>query len=410
MTPTHTPPRLSAWRDRLDDRAYGFYSGLPSFLRSRLRRLAYALVPILQCGISAGLAWWIAHDLIGNERPFFAPISAAIALGTGMGKRLRRSVELVGGVVVGVGMGDLLISAIGSGPWQIALVVVIAMSLAVTLDKGAIVATQSASSAILVATLLPPGSGASYERMVDTAVGGVVAVVAMALVPVNPLRRARREAAALLGVASSVLHEVARGLDERDSERIEEALREARSTQPAIDGLQEQVDGAGELLKISPLYRRQKREHEELSQILVPLDLAVRNIRVLARRSIVAVDDHLDLPPQLTVLLTRFGAAVELLAAQVYGGREATTPVEVTRELRSVAAGMRRELVPDAGMTEIVLLAQLRSTLVDMLQVAGLSRISAVATLPPTVQRPAVEPDVFDEWTERCERRTDGDD
>ena len=101
MSQTRTPPRLSAWRDRLDARALGVYAALPVPLRTRARRLAYAFLPILQCGVAAGLAWFIAHDLVGHERPFFAPIAAAIALGTGMGRRLRRGSELVLGVVVG---------------------------------------------------------------------------------------------------------------------------------------------------------------------------------------------------------------------------------------------------------------------------------------------------------------------
>src|SRR2546425_12552879 len=53
------------------------------------------------------------------------------------------------GVGLGVGVGDLLISAIGTGPWQIALVVALAMSVAVLLDGGAVITVQSAVSAIL---------------------------------------------------------------------------------------------------------------------------------------------------------------------------------------------------------------------------------------------------------------------
>ena len=146
MSQTRTPPRLSAWRDRLDARALGVYAALPVPLRTRSRRLAYAFLPILQCGLAAGLAWFIAFDLLDHPAPFFAPISAAIALGTGMGRRVRRGIELVIGVVVGVGLGDLLIAQIGSGPWQIAVVVIIAMSAAVFLDRGALVGTQAASS------------------------------------------------------------------------------------------------------------------------------------------------------------------------------------------------------------------------------------------------------------------------
>lgn len=404
MSPTHTPPRLSAWRERLDARALGVYAALPAPLRSRARRLAYAFLPILQCGLAAGLAWFVASDLLEHPRPFFAPIAAAIALGTGMGRRLRRGAELVLGVVVGVGLGDLLIAQIGSGPWQIMAVVVIAMSAAVVLDGGALVATQAASSGVLVATLLPPGSAGGYERMIDAAVGGVVALAAMALIPVHPLRRARRETASLLGVASSVLMEVSRGLERRDSDIIRAALQDARHTQPAIDAIDEQLAGARELVRISPFYRRRRPEEVHLTGLLNPLDNGIRNIRVLARRAMVAVDDQVDVPPALSSLVGVLGYALEVLAKRMTADADAPSAAEVHRELRAVSARAKRELVPDAGLTETVMLAQIRSILVDMMQVAGLSKISALATLPPTVRNPAVEPEIEEEWPDSPDR------
>ncbi|AVZ40457.1 MULTISPECIES: FUSC family protein [unclassified Dietzia] len=404
MSRTRTPPRLSAWRDRLDARTQGVYGALPAPLRARTRRLAYAFLPIVQCGLAAGIAWFLAHDVLGHPAPFFAPIAAALALGTGMGRRIRRGVELVIGVVVGVGLGDLLIAQIGSGPWQITAVVILAMSAAVFLDRGALVGTQAASSAILVATLLPPGSAGGYERMVDAAVGGVVALVAMALMPVHPLRRARREAASLLGVASSVLAEVAQGLDHRDSELIRSALQEARDTQPAVDEIAEQLAGARELVRISPFYRRRRPEEIVLTGVLNPLDNGIRNIRVLARRAIVAVDDQVDVPPALSSLIGALGEALELLTRRVAADPTAPTDAQVHRALRGVAARAKRELVPGSGLTETVMLAQIRSILVDMMQVAGLSKISALATLPPTVRTPAVEPELLEEWPENPDR------
>ncbi|EYT61143.1 membrane protein [Dietzia sp. UCD-THP] len=373
-------------------------------MRARTRRLAYAFLPIVQCGLAAGIAWFLAHDVLGHPAPFFAPIAAALALGTGMGRRIRRGVELVIGVVVGVGLGDLLIAQIGSGPWQIAAVVILAMSAAVFLDRGALVGTQAASSAILVATLLPPGSAGGYERMVDAAVGGVVALVAMALMPVHPLRRARREAASLLGVASSVLAEVAQGLDHRDSELIRSALQEARDTQPAVDEIAEQLAGARELVRISPFYRRRRPEEIVLTGVLNPLDNGIRNIRVLARRAIVAVDDQVDVPPALSSLIGSLGEALELLTRRMAADPTAPTDAQVHRALRGVAARAKRELVPGSGLTETVMLAQIRSILVDMMQVAGLSKISALATLPPTVRTPAVEPELLEEWPESPDR------
>jgi len=74
-------------------------------------------------------------------------------------RRMHRAVELV----VGVGFGDLLVAVIGSGAWQIALVVALAMTMAVWPDSGPLIATQAGRSAVLVATLLPPAEVAAWN-------------------------------------------------------------------------------------------------------------------------------------------------------------------------------------------------------------------------------------------------------
>jgi uncharacterized membrane protein YgaE (UPF0421/DUF939 family) len=79
---------------------------------------------------------------VSHRAPFFAPIAAVVCLDLTRGQRLRRPIELTVGAGLGVGVGDLLISAIGVAPWQIALVVALAMSVAVLPDGGAVIAIQ----------------------------------------------------------------------------------------------------------------------------------------------------------------------------------------------------------------------------------------------------------------------------
>src|SRR5690349_9683384 len=104
----------------------------------------------LQAGLAAGLAWFIAHGVIGRPSPFFAPIAAVITLASSIGQRARRTVELVLGVAIGIGVGDAIILLIGSGPWQIGLVVVLAILVAAAVGGGTPLVVQSASSAVLV--------------------------------------------------------------------------------------------------------------------------------------------------------------------------------------------------------------------------------------------------------------------
>jgi len=77
----------------------------------------------------------------------------------------------------------LLISVIGTGPWQIALVVELAMSAAVLLDGRAGITVQAVVSAILVATLYRPGDSSGVSRLVDGLIGGATGLLVVGVFP-----------------------------------------------------------------------------------------------------------------------------------------------------------------------------------------------------------------------------------
>ena len=105
-----------------------------------------------QCAIAAGVAWFIAHDVVGHTTPFFAPIAAVLCLGTSYGQRLRRVAEVTVGVAVGVFLADLIVAGIGSGWWQLTIIVALAMSTAVLLDGGQLFMMQAAVTLALLAS------------------------------------------------------------------------------------------------------------------------------------------------------------------------------------------------------------------------------------------------------------------
>ena len=382
-------------------------------IRRRLRgpaaRLRRSALPIVQCALAAGLAWWVATGPVGHERPFFAPIAAVVSLGLSLGARLRRSVELVCGVTIGIGVGDLIISMIGSGPWQIALVVVMAMSTAVLINGGVIFAMQAGNSAVLVATLIPPGGTGGIDRMIDALVGGLVGVAVVAMVPTHPVRRARRDAAGILATARDVLWKVEAGLVENNPKPIDEALQQARATQPAIDGMRTHLKGGREISRISPLYWNTKPRLERLTAAADPIDNAMRNIRVLARRSLSLVRDDEILDPRLVQRIQEIAKAVDVLREMILAEPgDQPDQAEAARVLRSVARKMRPELVEGAGLSATVVFAQLRSLIVDLMQAAGMERISAIATLPPTTDTPAYRPELDSDFDPEP-RPTSGD-
>src|SRR5680860_1532120 len=150
----------------------------------RIDRLRSKSWQIGQCAVAAAVAWLIAKDLLDHDTPFFAPIAAVVSLGTSYGQRLRRVAEVTVGVAVGVLVADLLVVALGTGWWQLGLVVALAMTAALLLDAGGLFVTQAAVQSIVVVTLIPDPD-AALTRWTDALIGGGVAILAAAAVPVS---------------------------------------------------------------------------------------------------------------------------------------------------------------------------------------------------------------------------------
>jgi uncharacterized membrane protein YgaE (UPF0421/DUF939 family) len=327
--------------------------------------------------VAAGAAWLVAHDLVGHQRPFFAPVAAVISLGVSLANRLRRAVELVVGVSLGVLVGDLLISRIGSGWWQIALAVILAVSAAVFADGGAMLVNQAAASAVLVATLLPPGQAGGLDRCVDALIGGLVGVLVVAVLPSDPVAPVRRDARALLDELAAALSGASDALRTGDAEVVLEALERARRSQPLIDALRAAVRGGHEAASVSPMHRRRRRVLVEYAGLAERADYAMRNVRVLLRRARAALLDGEPDVPDLPDVLAELASAVRRLTAEL------TREGDLTRVRRPVldvvrhAKVMSDEAAALLGPSEQVLVAQVRSIALDLLQATGMGRDEA---------------------------------
>lgn len=334
-------------------------------------------MPILQCAVAAGLAWLVATEVFGHAQPFFAPIAVIICIGVGLGqRRLRRAVELVVGVSLGIGVGDLLVFTIGTGFWQLALVLALAMTAAVLLGGGPLIVLQAGSSAVLVATLLPPGGTAGVDRMLDALIGGILGIAAIAILPGNPPGLARRHGNQMVNALSGALTSAADALDRRDPRLAADALRRIRTQQP-IDDYRDALRTATEILAISPLHLRRRHLLRSYVVAAEPLDQALRNSRVLLRRTRSALVDDEPVPPGLPAGLRELAAAAGLLAANLGGPHAA-----VRKSLAAAASTVDNDTLAHGGFSTQVVAAQLRSVAVDLLQATGLRHDEARALLP----------------------------
>lgn len=346
--------------------------------RARLARLRSKSWHIGQCAVAAGLAWFLAHDVLGHPRPFFAPIVAVICLGTSYGQRLRRVVEVTLGVAVGVFLADLLLLLIGTGAWQVTVLVALAMSITLLLNAGTLFVTQAAVQGIVVVTFAA-APGYALTRWVDALVGGAVALLAAAVVPRAPLRRPREQAALVVRRIAQLLRAGAKSAEEGDVESGLTVLAQARSTDRLIRELQDAADEGLSVIASSPFRRRHTGHVRRMVELVEPLDRALRNTRVLVRRVALSSYHHHPLPRPYLLLCLDLADAADEMADELAAGQMASA---VRRSLLRVGEGTA-EVERVADLSADVVLAQIRSIIVDLLQITGMDVLEATDALPP---------------------------
>ncbi len=333
-----------------------------------------------QCAVAAGVAWTIAADVFDHPVPFFAPIAAVVSLGTSYGQRLRRVAEVTVGVAVGVLVGDLLTYWLGSGGWQIALIVSLAMTTALWLGPGVLFVNQAAIQAIVVSTLLP-SPDAAFVRWTDALIGGAVALVAAAVVPRAPLRRPREQAAVVVRKISALLRAAASSILDGDVERSLTVLQDARSTDELVIELRAASDEGLSVVRSSPFRRRHRGRVRAMAELVEPLDFALRNTRVLVRRVAVAAYRHEPIPPSYATLLGDLAELTDAIAEELAADRLA----EAVRD-RLIALGRASSTVErSSDLSAEVVLAQIRSLVADLLAVTGMDPLEATDQIPPIV-------------------------
>ncbi|HSX68353.1 FUSC family protein [Nocardioides sp.] len=345
---------------------------------ARVRRLQSKSWHIGQCAIAAALAWFVAAEVLGHEAPFFAPVAAVVALGTSFGQRLRRVAEVAVGVALGVFIGDMLVLWLGSGWWQIGLVVLIAMSTAILLDGGQLIVTQAAVQSIIVIALASQtGTGQPIDRWVDALIGGGFALLAAAVVPGAALRRPGEQAAVVVRKVAGLLRAAADVMVEGEVEPALELLADARTTDRMVRELRAAADEAL-AVTVSPLRHHHRERMKQMVELADPVDKALRTTRVLVRRTAVAAYHRAPVPPAYSEVCRELADAAELVARSLADGTDLLPAREAL-----LAIGHRTSALGRSHALSIeVVLAMLRGLTVDLLELTGMRPLEATDALP----------------------------
>ena len=342
-------------------------------------RLRIGFWPVVQTAVAATLAWSVATLVLGHEQPFVAAIAAVISIGAVAGQTLRRATEWIFGVAVGLAVADLIMLAIGTGPVQTGVIVALAMAAALLIRGGIGMVTEAGVSAVLVANLDPTTYGVSPDRFLEALVGGGVALVVSATLPNNPSTRARQAARPVLEDLATALRDVAASLIGGDLKLAEGALSEARRIDTLVAGLREELDGGYQIARFSPPRRRHLGGLARYAAAADQLDLAVRNTRVLARAAVTLVREKGGAPGQLAEAILGLALAVEALAGYL---EQPDHSLDDARHFALAAAGEATSVLNRSNDLETsVLVGQIRSTAIDLLQATGMESEAALQAL-----------------------------
>ena len=332
---------------------------------------------IAQCAVTAGLAWFLAQQVLGHPAPFFAPVAAILTLGLTFGQRMRRGLEVAAGVAVGVAVGDTFAALFGTGVWQIMVVAAVAMSLATLLGAGQLMIIQAGVQSIFVIVLTPdPGEG--VHRWLDAVIGSAIALVVATMGPSAPVRKPLLVAAEVVRHMALTLEAAVRALRTGDVDAADAVLTQARAGEQDLADLSAATTEGLAVVRQSPFRRHQLPAVLAYADLHDPLDHASRNLRVLARRCAVALWRGETVPRSYLAAMEELAAAVQFMAEEL-GARRLPTAAR-DRLIKVAETTSRLEL--SESLSAVVIVAQLRSMIADLLELTGMDYAAARELIP----------------------------
>jgi uncharacterized membrane protein YgaE (UPF0421/DUF939 family) len=341
-------------------------------------RLRDSLPAILQITVTAVAAYSFSYFVLGHGYPIIAAIVAINALGFVRDARPVRVLETVVAMTLGIALAEVLLLWFGPGALQYAIALVATLAVARFLSGNAAFALAAAVQCTLV-MLMPAPEGGPFVRSVDALVGGAFALLATAIIPRDPRRAATREGRRLLGEHVGVLLELSEALRAGSTDQAGRALSRVRATQPRVEAWTASVDSGLAIARVSPIVRRSRFDLERQRVMLAGIDLATRNLRIVARRIEWVLRDG-EPRPEIADVLARSAVAVQVLEESLRDVSQQPVAREAFAEIaRHLEPG---RVLPDAPPGDRRTLASLRPYLVDLLTATGMGLGAARALLP----------------------------
>ena len=276
-------------------RASGWMTNASSGLRRAASRAAERVRPdawrLLQQAVAATVAWVLASYVVDHREPFFAPIAAVVALNAPLGERGGNALRLLEGVVIGIVCGELALAALDETTIALFLATLTCIATVRALGGSLLAVAQGAAAAIL--TVAFGDSEVGPDRLIDTLIGGGVALVfSQVLFTPEPVRLLRHAEAGALAKVANALDLTARAVEEYDRDLAERAIGNLRDLRDQLAELGRTRDASRRVARRSAAWRSQQdpvvQENENAGQ----LDLLGGSALMVVRTATVAEGDE----------------------------------------------------------------------------------------------------------------------
>jgi uncharacterized membrane protein YgaE (UPF0421/DUF939 family) len=346
--------------------------------KESLGRVIDSLAPAVQITIGALLAYSVAFYALGHVNPLLAVTVCITSLGFSRDARPRRILQTAIGMVVGIAISEIALIYFGAGIIQIAIVLLLVLIAARFISASSAFAVTAAIQAMLV-QILPEPDGGVFLRTLDGLIGGVMALIVTALIPRDPRGIARSDANKLFDFFTETLQSLRLALRDANKSLSNQALKNARASQPLIDNWRMSLDSALSISRISPFLMKHKSELRKQRGLMRAMDLATRNLRVIVRRVNFLLKDDVA-RPYLADLCEQIAEAVTNIQEGLSEHEELELAreqlLEIIKQLDPKKFGIADQL------REASVLLLLRPLLVDLLCATGMTEDAARAELP----------------------------
>lgn len=236
----------------------------------------------------------------------------------------------------------------------------------------------------MMVILASPGSDLTGERFIEALIGSGVALAVRAFFPHNPGETVEKAAHPIFDEFVEVLENIYEALYTGDLEQAEDALKKARRIDDRVGGFKEALDAEYGSVRLSPARRRSLGQLGFYSRAADQLDIAARDSRGLARAAVAMVRAGGNAHEPLAESVLKLAQAVQALDVYL---EDSEHPLD-TRGYALQAAGSATVVLHERNDLETnMLVGQIRSTAVDILQASGMDYTTATRELDATVLR-----------------------